>query len=68
MELTRWTIHEVKERMDRGERLVLLDTRGATSWGQATTRLPGAIRMAADEVGQRLGEIPRGGPIITYCT
>ena len=66
--VTRVTADEVKERLDRGEPLVFLDTRNPTAWGEADTKLPGAIRMSADEVEQRLGEIPRDRTVITYCT
>ena len=38
------------------------------AWGEAETKLPGAIRVPADEVGQHLQEIPRDRAVITYCT
>jgi rhodanese-related sulfurtransferase len=66
--VNRVTVDEVKARMDRGEPLVFLDTRNPTAWGEADTKLPGAIRMPVDEVERRLGEIPRDRAIITYCT
>jgi rhodanese-related sulfurtransferase len=66
--VTRVTADEVKERLDRGEPLVFLDTRNPTAWGEADSKLPGAIRMTADEVERRLEEIPRDRAVITYCT
>jgi hypothetical protein len=66
--VTRVTVDEVKARMDRGEPFVFLDTRNATAWGEANTKLPGAVRMSADEVEGRLGELPHDRAIITYCT
>jgi len=68
MELTRVTVDEVKERMDRGEPLAFLDTRNPQAWGEAETKLPGAVRVPADEVEQHLDEIPRDRVVITYCT
>ena len=68
MEATRVTVDEVKERMDRGEMFAFVDTRNPQAWGEATTKLPGAIRVTADEVEQHLNEIPRDRTIITYCT
>ena len=68
MEATRVTADEVKERMDRGEPLVFVDTRNPQAWGEAGTKLPGALRVPADEVEQHLGEIPRDRAVITYCT
>ena len=68
MEATRVTVDEVKERMDRGEAFTFVDTRNPTAWGEADTKLPGAIRVSANEVQQHLDEIPRDRTVITYCT
>ena len=68
MEATRVTVDEVKERMDRGEMFTFVDTRNPTAWGEATTKLPGAIRIPAEEVEQHLNESPHDRTVITYCT
>ena len=68
MEATRVTADELKERIGRGEQFAFLDTRNPKAWGEAETKLPGAIRVPADEVEQHLGEIPRDRAVITYCT
>jgi rhodanese-related sulfurtransferase len=68
MEPTRITVDEVKERMDRGEQFVFVDTRNPKAWAEAETKLPGAIRVPADEVEAHLGEIPKERVVITHCT
>lgn len=68
MEPTRVTVDEVKERMERGEQFVFIDTRNPKAWGESDTKLPGAIRAPVDEVEQHLDEIPQDRVIITYCT
>jgi rhodanese-related sulfurtransferase len=68
MEATRVTVDELKERMDRGEQFAFVDTRNPKAWGEAETKLPGAIRVPADEVENHFGEIPRDRTVITYCT
>lgn len=68
METTRVMVDEVKERMERGEQFIFLDTRNPQAWGESDTKLPGAIRVPADEVEQHLDEIPRDRVVITYCT
>ena len=68
MEATRVTVDEVKERMDRGEQFTFVDTRNPQAWGEAETKLPGAVRVPADELEQHLAEIPRDRAVITYCT
>jgi rhodanese-related sulfurtransferase len=68
MEATRVTIDEIRERLDRGEEFTFVDTRNSQAWSEAETKLPGAIRVPADEVEQHLSEIPRDRTVITYCT
>jgi rhodanese-related sulfurtransferase len=58
----------VEARMERGEPFVFLDTRNPQAWGEADTKLPGAVRVPADEVEQHLKDIPRDRAVITYCT
>jgi rhodanese-related sulfurtransferase len=64
----RITAAEIMDRMARGERFVFLDARNPKAWAQADDTLPGAIRVEADRVRDHLGEIPRGRPIVAYCT
>lgn len=68
MEATRVTTDEVKARMDKGEKFVFVDSRNPKAWAEADTKLPGAIRVPADEAQQHLNEIPRNHTVITYCT
>ena len=68
METTRITVDEAKARMDRGEPLAFIDCRNSEAWAKASTKLPGAIRVPADEVERHLQEIPRDRVIVTYCT
>jgi rhodanese-related sulfurtransferase len=68
MEATRVTVDELKERMDRGEQFAFVDTRNSTAWAEATTKLPGAVRVPADQVEEHLSEIPHDRTVITYCT
>jgi len=68
MEATRVTVEEVRERMDRGEPFVFVDTRNPKAWGESNEKLPGAIRVPADEMAQHLDEIPHDRVVITYCT
>ena len=68
MEPTRVTVDEVKERMERGEQFVFVDTRNPKAWSESGDKLPGAIRVPADEVEQRLDQIRHGSVVITYCT
>ncbi|HEU4434779.1 MAG TPA: rhodanese-like domain-containing protein [Pyrinomonadaceae bacterium] len=68
MEVTRITVDEVGERLNRGEQFTFVDTRNPQAWGESDQKLPGAIRVPADEVDQHLDEIPHDRTVITYCT
>jgi rhodanese-related sulfurtransferase len=64
----RVTADEVKARLDRGEPIAFLDARNPTAWGEADTKLPGALRVPADEAERHLDEVPRDRAVVTYCT
>jgi rhodanese-related sulfurtransferase len=68
MEATKISAHEVKARMDRGDLLVFIDARNAKAWDESPVKMPGAMRVPADEVDRHLREIPHNRPIISYCT
>ena len=65
---TRITVDELKERMGRGEQFAILDNRNPKAWAEADTKLPGAIRVPADEVEKHLSDIPRDRAVVAYCT
>ncbi len=68
VEVTRITPDEVKERMDRGEKFVFVDSRNDKAWAESDVKLPGAVRLPLREAEARAGELQRGRTIITYCT
>ncbi|MCG3160865.1 MAG: hypothetical protein JMDDDDMK_01941 [Acidobacteria bacterium] len=55
------TPDEVMRRMNRGEPVFFIDSRNPQAWSHASEKLPGAIRIPADEVDLRLSEIPKDG-------
>jgi rhodanese-related sulfurtransferase len=42
----------------------MIDVRGADEY--AAGHLPGALHIPADELPNRLGEVPRDRPVVTY--
>ena len=68
VDVTRVTPDEVKARMDRGEKFTFLDARNPEAWAGSDVKLPGALRVPADEVEKRVGDLPEDRTIITYCT
>jgi hydroxyacylglutathione hydrolase len=61
------TIHvrELSRRLDAHEDLVLLDVRGEEEFQKG--HLPGAINIYIGELPDRIGEVPTGKPLVTFC-
>ena len=68
MEPTPVSAAEAKEMLDRGDPVVFVDARNPVAWGSSQVKLPGAIRIPADEADEHLNEVPRGSTAIAYCT
>lgn len=67
-EAPRITVDQLKQRMDAGEDITLVDVRNPQAWAQSDTMMPEAIRVPVDEFEQHLAQIPKNRPIVTYCT
>jgi len=67
-EVTRITVDDAYGRFERGEPVIFIDSRKPQDWGESTVKLPGAIRIPADDVRSHAVGIPRGQTMITYCT
>ena len=59
---------DLKQKLDAGEPVVILDLRHPLDFLPYPQVIPGAIRFAPSELSQRQGEIPRDRDIILYCT
>jgi rhodanese-related sulfurtransferase len=59
---------EAKRMLDEGEPLTFVDARNPVAWKESRNKLPGAIRIPADEVDGHIDELPREGKVVTYCT
>jgi rhodanese-related sulfurtransferase len=55
----------VKQLIDAGEKLVLIDMRPAKEYQQS--RLPGARSLPLAELANRFGEVPKTGRVVLYC-
>jgi len=59
---------ELKSRMDGGEPVHIVDLRHSLEFEAEPVTLPGANRMAVEEIEGRHDEIPRDRDIVLYCT
>lgn len=66
--MDKMSVDEVKQRLDRGEPLVMVDARSAQSWAESDVQIPNSIRVAPDDTANFTAAIPHDATIITYCT
>lgn len=68
LEKSRISPQDLRERLTRGEDLVVVDLRSELAYQEQGLRIPGAIHIPPGEFNLRIGEIPKGRPIVMYCT
>lgn len=56
---------DLKARLDRGEKVVLLDVR--EPWEHQTARIEGSILIPLRELPRRAAEIDREAEVVLYC-
>jgi membrane protein DedA with SNARE-associated domain len=59
---------ELKRRLGSGEPLLIVDLRSALDFAATPLTIPGALRIAPDELERRHQEIPRDREVILYCS
>jgi membrane protein DedA with SNARE-associated domain len=68
LEKSRISSPELKERLDRGEDIVIVDLRTDFGLRVDGSKIPGAIHIPPKQFEARYTEIPRGRPVVMYCT
>lgn len=68
LRVARITPEELKRRMDDGEDVVVVDLRGSLDFEIDPRRLPGALRLSAEELEHGPLEIAPGSEVVLYCT
>jgi rhodanese-related sulfurtransferase len=53
--------------IEDGRAPVFLDTRNPKHWGPSDVQIPGSLRIWRVELEERIDEVPRGRPVVTYC-
>lgn len=67
-DVQRITVDELKAKLDRGEKVLVLDTRSPVQYSMSKVKIKGAVRIPYHEIDQRAAELPVDREIITYCT
>ena len=68
MSSLRLSPEEANARVQSGERVLFLDARNPTAWGESDQKIPGSIRVPADAVEDHIQEIDKDFTVIAYCT
>jgi membrane protein DedA with SNARE-associated domain len=68
LRIARITVEELKEKLDAGEDVVIVDLRHSVDFEADPETIPGAFRMDAQELEEKNDRLPRDREIILYCT
>jgi NADPH-dependent 2,4-dienoyl-CoA reductase/sulfur reductase-like enzyme/rhodanese-related sulfurtransferase len=61
------TLAEVKAKLDRGEKFVLLDVRSLPEWKAQRIEAPQAKFLPLPELRQRMGELAKDEELVVFC-
>src|SRR5581483_1533519 len=59
---------EANARVLAGEPIVFIDSRNTKAWAASDRKIPGAVRMTADDIRSPMNEIDHSATVIAYCT
>jgi membrane protein DedA with SNARE-associated domain len=68
LRIARITVEELKEKLDAGEEVVVVDLRHSVDFEADPETIPGAFRMDAQELETKNDRLPHDREIILYCT
>ena len=68
LESSRISPQDLRERLGQGDDLVVVDLRSDLAYQQEGFRIPGAIHISPREFHLRNQDIPKGRPVVMYCT
>jgi hydroxyacylglutathione hydrolase len=59
------SVHQLKDKLDRGEELLVLDTRGQDEWDSG--HIKGALHIYVGHLEQKMAQVPRDRPVAVIC-
>jgi membrane protein DedA with SNARE-associated domain len=68
LRIGRISVDELKQKIDAGEELVIVDLRHSLDFEAEPETIPGAFRMDAKELEEKNDRLPRDREVILYCT
>jgi membrane protein DedA with SNARE-associated domain len=68
LRIARITPAELKEKLDAGEALTIVDLRHPLDFGADPMMVPGAVHLSPDELERRSEKLPHDRDVVLYCT
>ena len=68
LRIARITVDELKEKIDAGEPVTIVDLRHSLDFEAEPETIPGALHMEAKELEEKNNLLPRNGEVVLYCT
>lgn len=68
LRIARITVEELKEKLDAGEQITIVDLRHSLDFEAEPEVIPGALHIEAKELEEKNDRLPRGGEVVLYCT
>src|ERR1700676_797592 len=68
LRIARISVEGLKQKLDAGEEVVIVDLRHSVDFEADPETIPGAFRMDATDLADKEGRVPRDRDIILYCT
>ena len=59
------SVHDLKSKLDKGEKIVILDVRDKKKWDKG--HINGAKHIYVGHLKDKLDEVPKDRPVIVYC-
>jgi membrane protein DedA with SNARE-associated domain len=68
LRIARITVEELKEKLDAGEEVTIVDLRHSLDFEAAPETIPGAMHIDAKELQEKNDRLPRDREVVLYCT
>jgi membrane protein DedA with SNARE-associated domain len=68
LRIARITVEELKNKIDSGEELTIVDLRHSLDFEAEPETIPGALHLDAKELEEKNDRLPRDREVILYCT
>lgn len=68
LRIARITVGELKQKLDAGEEIAIVDLRHSVEFEADPATIPGAFRMDAQNIEEQGDRLPRDREVVLYCT